>query len=160
VVKRFQLPEGTTRGIGWWKDSLAVTQGDPWKKDPRRVLLIDPDTGDVRREISFEDPKYMPIGEIHMGGPAQVDGKLWVIDSFFGHVNKIDPEDPDFHKWHSLAGPLPVWIADLSRADEMTGEQRKSLASVNRFNFATLHDALKAEAGDSPAPRKVAKVEM
>ena len=111
VARRLKLPEGNVRGLGWWDDALAVTQGDPWQKDPRRLLQIDPDTGSIMRQISFDDPKFMPIGEIHLNGVAQVGERIWVIDSFFGHVHSIDPDNTDDHRWFSLSGPLPTWIA-------------------------------------------------
>jgi len=110
VVRRVKLPAGHVRGMGWWGDALAVTQGNPWEDDPKRLLQVDATTGAIRREISFEDPKYWPIGEIHMGGVAQVSGRIWVVDSFYGQIHSFDPARADERSYFHLSGPLPTAI--------------------------------------------------
>ncbi len=111
VVRRVKVPAGHVRGMGWWDDALAVTQGNPWGDDPKRLLQVDATTGAIRREISFEDPKYWPIDEIHMGGVAQMGDRVWVVDSFFGQIHSLDPARPDERRYFHLSGPLPTAIA-------------------------------------------------
>ena len=104
VVKKVKLPEGNGRGFGWWDGALAVNQGCPWEKDPKRLLKIDPETGKILREFSLDFLN-------HIGGVAQVDKKVLVVDSFFGWLNALDIDGKVSRDHISLAGPLPVAIA-------------------------------------------------
>ena len=104
VVKRVKIPEGNGRGFGWWDDALAVNQGCPWEKDPKRLLKIDPETGKILREFSLDFLN-------HIGGVAQVDEKVLVVDSFFGWLDCLDIDEKVSREHISLAGPLPVALA-------------------------------------------------
>jgi hypothetical protein len=104
VVQTVGLPQGNGRGLGWWDGALAVTQGCPWKKDPKRLLQVSPNTGEALREIPLDHLE-------HVGGTAQVNGDLWVVDSFFGWLFRLDSEGKVVRGQVSLAGPLPTAIA-------------------------------------------------
>lgn len=111
-VRRVKLPEGGFRGLGLWDGAFALTQGNPWKEDdPKRLVKVDKTNGEILETIMFDDPKLMPMGMMHMGGAFEVGERLWVVDSFFGQVQKIDPAAPDRRPSMSLSGPLAVWIA-------------------------------------------------
>jgi len=104
VVKKVKLPEGNGRGFGWWDGALAVNQGCPWEKDPKRLVKIDPETGRILREFSLDFLN-------HIGGVAQMDKKVLVVDSFFGWLDCLDADGKVTRSHISLAGPLPVAIA-------------------------------------------------
>ena len=110
-IMRVKLPEGTGRGIGWWDGLLAITQGHPSRDEPKRLFLIDPKNGEINREVPLDDLE-------HVGGVAFVDGKLWLVDSFYGWVSILDPARPEARTKPKevLPGPLPVWLASAGDA--------------------------------------------
>jgi hypothetical protein len=109
VLKALKLPDGNVRGLGWADGALVLNQGDPWKKDPKRLLRLDPDTGEILQQ--------WPLGYLeHVGGVAQVNGRLWVVDSFFGWLFSLDNAGEIVRSHVSLAGPLPVVIAPEGEA--------------------------------------------
>ena len=107
VLQRVKLPEGHGRWLGWWNGKLAVTQGSPSKKDPKRLLQIDPDDGRVLQEVSLSKLE-------HVGGVAQVDSNLWVLDAFFGSRYVLDAARPrgprETHDESDLPSPLPITV--------------------------------------------------
>jgi hypothetical protein len=103
VIKQVKLPEGNGRGFGWWNGAIAVNQGCPWEKDPKRLVRVDPDTGEILKEFPLD---FLS----HVGGVTQVDGKAWVVDSFYGWLMSLDTDGKTVRDHVSLAGPLPVAI--------------------------------------------------
>ena len=106
VVARLPLPAGKPRWLGSWRDELVLTQGDPWAGGEKRLLLLDAQDGTVERELSLD--KFT-----HVGGATEVNGQLWIVDSFFGWLDRVDPEQagtPEPDPGDTLAGPMPCYV--------------------------------------------------
>ncbi len=103
VIKQVKLPEGNGRGFGWWNGAIALNQGCPWEKDPKRLVRVDPDTGEILQEFPLDFLN-------HVGGVTHMDGKAWVVDSFYGWLMSLDADGKTVRDHVSLAGPLPVAI--------------------------------------------------
>lgn len=107
TLKRVGLPEGQVCGIGWWGESLAVTQ-----ENPKRVLQVDPDTGRIRREVSLEER----VDEV--GGVAEVDGRLWIADATNWVIVVVDPDEPEEQRYQVLAAPVGPCQADIAPTED------------------------------------------
>ena len=105
VIQTIPLPKGEIRGLAWTGNALAVTVGNPWTDEPKRLYRINPDNGAVLSETALNEFE-------HLGGIAEVNGKLWIVDSFFGWVSIADPNHPENHSRRKeiLPGPMAKWL--------------------------------------------------
>ena len=108
VLNQINIPDGNVQGIGRWNGTLALAY-----RDPTRVFRVDPETGEVQDEISLEDTG---------GGPAgvtQVDGHLWVVDTWNGGALVLDPDDPARKPWRwAMLAASWMGFGDIEAADD------------------------------------------
>ncbi len=103
VLKKLTLPFDNVVAIGWWDGCLAVTQ-----KDPKKLLKVDVETAEIKQDIALDKDDWVWVGAAN-----QVNGKVWVTDTFSPGIIVIDPANTDDRDFRVLAGPGPKSFAPM-----------------------------------------------